>query len=109
MAGLLSIGVSGLHASQAQLQTTGHNITNVDTAGYSRQQVLQKSAGGQYIGPAGFIGSGTTLSDVRRIYSGFIDTQLQSATAMLGVTRAYQVRLHLVNILMVARCKIKTL
>ncbi len=30
MAGLLSIGVSGLHASQAQLQTTGHNITNVE-------------------------------------------------------------------------------
>lgn len=89
MAGLLSIGVSGLHASQAQLQTTGHNITNVDTAGYSRQQVLQKSAGGQYIGPAGFIGSGTTLSDVRRIYSGFIDTQLQSATALHGDTRAY--------------------
>src|SRR5690606_23518530 len=89
MAGLLSIGVSGLHASQAQLQTTGHNITNVDTAGYSRQQVLQKTAGGQYIGPAGFIGSGTTLSDVRRIYSGFIDTQLQSATALHGDTRAY--------------------
>lgn len=89
MAGLLSIGVSGLHASQAQLQTTGHNITNVDTAGYSRQQVLQKSAGGQYIGPAGFIGSGTTLNDVRRIYSGFIDTQLQSATALHGDTKAY--------------------
>lgn len=89
MAGLLSIGVSGLHASQAQLQTTGHNITNVDTAGYSRQQVLQKSAGGQYIGPAGFIGSGTTLSDVRRIYSGFIDTQLQSATALHGDTKSY--------------------
>src|SRR5690554_3340119 len=89
MASLLSIGVSGLHASQAQLQTTGHNITNVDTAGYSRQQVLQKTAGGQYIGPAGFIGSGTTLSDVRRIYSGFIDTQLQSATALHGDTKSY--------------------
>ncbi|HTN32006.1 MAG TPA: flagellar hook-associated protein FlgK [Pseudomonas sp.] len=89
MAGLLSIGVSGLHASQAHLQTTGHNITNADTAGFSRQQAMQKTAGGQYIGPAGFIGSGTTLNDVRRIYSGFIDTQLQSATALNGDTKAY--------------------
>lgn len=100
MAGLLSIGVSGLHASQAQLQTTGHNITNVDTAGYSRQQVLQKSAGGQYIGPAGFIGSGTTLNDVRRIYSGFIDTQLQSATALNADTKSYLDSINQVNALL---------
>src|SRR5690606_10374300 len=98
--GLLSIGVSGLHASQAQLQTTGHNITNVDTAGYSRQQVLQKSAGGQYIGPAGFIGSGTTLNDVRRIYSGFIDTQLQSATALNADTKSYLDSINQVNALL---------
>ena len=89
MAGLLSIGVSGLKASQAQLSTVGHNITNADTDGYSRQQVTQRSAGGQYIGPAGFIGSGTTLQDVRRIYSGFIDTQLQSATSLNADTRSY--------------------
>jgi flagellar hook-associated protein 1 FlgK len=89
MAGLLSIGVSGLAASQAHLNTTGHNITNADTPGFSRQQVTQQTAGGQYIGPAGFIGSGTTLNDVRRMYSGFIDTQLQSATALHGDTKAY--------------------
>src|SRR5690606_17385574 len=89
MAGLLSIGVSGLHASQAQLQTTGHNITNVDTAGYSRQQVLQKSAGGQYIGPAGFIGSGTTMNDEPRVYSGLIDTAVHRSTALQRDTKAY--------------------
>ena len=100
MAGLLSIGVSGLQASQAQLNTVGHNITNADTAGYSRQQVMQKSAGGQYIGPAGFIGSGTTLQDVRRIYSGFIDTQLQSATSLNGDTKAYLESINQVNSLL---------
>ena len=75
MAGLLSIGVSGLQASQAQLNTVGHNITNADTAGYSRQQVTQKTAGGQYIGPAGFIGSGTTLQDVNRLLNQFEATR----------------------------------
>lgn len=100
MAGLLSIGVSGLQASQAQLNTVGHNITNADTAGYSRQQVTQKTAGGQYIGPAGFIGSGTTLQDVRRIYSGFIDTQLQSATALNADTKSYLDSINQVNSLL---------
>ena len=33
---LLSIGLSGLNASQMALSTTGNNITNVDTAGYTR-------------------------------------------------------------------------
>ena len=100
MAGLLSIGVSGLKASQAQLSTVGHNITNADTDGYSRQQVTQRSAGGQYIGPAGFIGSGTTLQDVRRIYSGFIDTQLQSATSLNADTRSYLDSINQVNSLL---------
>ena len=100
MAGLLSIGVSGLTASQAQLNTVGHNITNADTPGFSRQQVVQTSAGGQYIGPAGFIGSGTTLQDVRRMYSGFIDTQLQSATALQGDTQSYLDSINQINSLL---------
>lgn len=100
MAGLLSIGISGLAASQAHLSTVGHNITNADTPGFSRQQVTQQSSGGQYIGPAGFIGSGTTLNDVRRMYSGFIDTQLQSATALNGDTKSYLDSINQINSLL---------
>ena len=40
MAGLIGIGQSGLSAAYAQLQTTGHNIANVNTPGYVRQEVL---------------------------------------------------------------------
>jgi len=36
----LYIGVSGLTTSQASLNTTSHNLTNVDTKGYVRQQVV---------------------------------------------------------------------
>jgi flagellar hook-associated protein 1 FlgK len=40
---LLTIGKSGLYAAQAALSTTGHNITNSNVAGYSRQVVVQES------------------------------------------------------------------
>ena len=38
MADLLSTGVSGLLAFQRALDTTSHNISNVNTDGYSRQR-----------------------------------------------------------------------
>lgn len=39
--GSLYIGASGLQTSQNALNTTAHNLTNVDTVGYTRQQVQQ--------------------------------------------------------------------
>ena len=40
----LSIASSGLRAANAALNTTGNNISNVYTEGYSRQQVTQEAA-----------------------------------------------------------------
>ena len=37
----LYVGASGLNVSQAALNVTSHNLANVDTAGYVRQQVVQ--------------------------------------------------------------------
>ena len=42
--GSLYIGVSGLQTSQNALNTTAHNISNTDTTGYVRQQILQGTA-----------------------------------------------------------------
>ena len=39
--GSLYIGSSGLQTSQNALNTTAHNLSNVDTVGYTRQQVQQ--------------------------------------------------------------------
>ena len=65
MADLLSIGLSGLTANKTALSVTGHNITNVNTPGFSRQDAVQATRNPQFSG-AGYIGSGTTLTDVRR-------------------------------------------
>lgn len=77
--GSLYIGASGLQTSQNALNTTAHNLSNVDTVGYTRQQVqqsdkryviLSKTASAvsyqQY-------GLGTTYSRVKQIRDYFLD------------------------------------
>ncbi|KAE9645447.1 flagellar hook-associated protein FlgK [Pseudomonas sp. PB103] len=85
---LLNIGMSGLSASQSSLMVTGNNIANVDTAGYSRQQTVQNSKSSIQNGNL-WIGTGTTLADVRRVYNSYIDAQLQTTTSLNSDAAAY--------------------
>ena len=81
MAGnLLSIGKSGLFAAQAALTTTGHNITNANVEGYSRQGVVQATATAMESG-VGFIGSGTKVAEIKRYSDDFLNQQVRTATA----------------------------
>lgn len=86
---LLNIGMSGLSASQTALVTTGNNIANVDTAGYSRQQTVQTTKASNQYGNV-FIGSGTTLADVRRVYNSYLEAQLKTTTSLNSDAAAYQ-------------------
>jgi flagellar hook-associated protein 1 FlgK len=88
MSNLINIGMSGLNASQAALATTGNNIANAATSGYSRQSVMTTASALQNIG-VGYIGTGTTLSDVRRIYNSYFDAQLQTSTALSSDSKSY--------------------
>ncbi len=85
---LISIGLSGLNASQTALTVTSNNITNVSTAGYSRESALSVSSAMQNVG-VGFVGTGTTISDVRRIYNSYMDSQLQTTTALSADAATY--------------------
>ncbi|WP_448650202.1 flagellar hook-associated protein FlgK [Pseudomonas fluorescens] len=85
---LLNIGMSGLNAAQGSLSVLSNNIANVNTPGYSRQQTTQNaSANNQYGGV--YIGSGTTLADVRRIYNDFLGAAYQSSTSLNSDATAY--------------------
>ena len=86
---LLNIGMSGLAAGHSSLLTTGNNIANVDTAGYSRQQTVQGSKSSQQYGNV-FIGTGTTLADVRRVYNSYLDAQLRTTTSLNSDAAAFQ-------------------
>ncbi|AMK32196.1 flagellar hook-associated protein FlgK [Pseudomonas mosselii] len=86
---LISIGLSGLNASQTALSITGNNIANAAVSGYSRQQTIQTTGPSHNIG-TGFVGTGTTLSDVRRIYNAYLDNQLQTSTSLNTDAAAFQ-------------------
>lgn len=86
---ILSIGQSALAAAQAGLSTTGHNIANAATPGYSRQTVVQNASTPQNFG-YGFLGQGTEIATVKRIYSDFLGSQVRSTqTAKSGLDSYY--------------------
>jgi len=80
MANLLNIGISGLRVHQTALTVTGHNIANVDTEGYSRQEATISNNTPQFKGGV-WIGSGAYVEDVRRVYDEFLVGQLQKDTS----------------------------
>lgn len=81
MAGMtsLSIATSGLIAAQAGLYVTGHNMSNVDTKGYSRQSVLQQDGMISNIGNGNMqVGLGTDISQIRQIRNVFLDKEYRT-------------------------------
>lgn len=73
--GLFNIGRTALFASQTALQVTSNNIANVNTPGYSRQEVIL-SVGTPVIESGGSVGTGVTISGIRRQYDRFMQVQL---------------------------------
>ena len=80
MSGLMSLGTRAMFANYAALQTTGANIANASTEGYSRQQVDLATAGGQYTG-AGFFGQGVRIETVTRAADAFLTREAAASRA----------------------------
>lgn len=78
MADLTRIGSSALLAFQRALDTTGHNIANVGTDGYSRQRVLMETRPPQTSG-AGSLGNGVQFTGVQRTTDSFVMERLLEA------------------------------
>ncbi|MEX2482286.1 MAG: flagellar hook-associated protein FlgK [Gammaproteobacteria bacterium] len=74
------IGLSGLLAAQQGLATTGHNIANVNTAGYSRQRVTFETRDPQLVG-YGYTGKGVDVQSIKRVANEFLVDQLRTSTA----------------------------
>lgn len=76
--GMFNVAISGLNAAQTGVLTTGHNIANASTPGYSRQMIVQTTRTPQFTG-AGFIGKGTSVETIQRVYNQFLTGQVLSA------------------------------
>lgn len=80
MAGILSTGISALNAFQRQLSTTGHNISNANTEGFSRQRVgfeTRPAFGGGTV----YIGSGVNVASVTRVYDDYLADRARAYTS----------------------------
>lgn len=75
----LSIGTSGLYASQAGLNTTAHNIANTDTEGYTRQVAKQQAGSALRVNNTyGMVGSGVDIGGVEQIRDAYYDAKYRT-------------------------------
>lgn len=84
---LLNIAGQALAAQQQALRTTGHNLSNADTAGFSRQRVEFGSAPPD-VGADFSLGRGVQTSGVRRAVDRFLEDRLLGAHGEAGFSQA---------------------
>jgi flagellar hook-associated protein 1 len=87
----LQTSLRGLLAQQRALDTTGHNIANASTSGYSRQEAVLAAApalaipqGAVQGGAGAHIGGGVDVLAYRRIRDTFLDLQYRAQATRLG-------------------------
>lgn len=87
----METALSGLQAYQAAIDTTGQNISNANTPGYSRQVVnltesdpLDIPAMSNVNGTGGQLGTGVDVSSISRIRDQFLDIQYRAQNATSG-------------------------
>ncbi|MDN3649227.1 flagellar hook-associated protein FlgK [Reinekea marina] len=93
---ILGTAITGLKAHQEALKTTGHNISNANTPGYSRQEVVMSSATPLYRG-FGYVGQGVNVDTVRRIENQFLQGQLNSDTSAFNHLQTYREQIEQVD------------
>ena len=88
MASIYDVGSSALNSMQRAIATTGHNIANVNTEGYSRQEVLLGTRTPEKVGLVE-IGTGVEVSNIRRAHDHFLMTDVQSRSSSNGYFQLY--------------------
>ena len=80
MADLLNLGTSALLSIQQAIATTGQNISNANTEGFSRQRVNFATVPPQFFG-GNYLGNGVSVDSVERFYDQFLTSEVRSRTS----------------------------
>ena len=88
MASIYDVGTSALTSMQRAIATTGHNIANVNTEGYSRQEVSLSTRSPEKVG-AVEIGTGVEVSRIKRAHDQFLVSDVQSRSSSNGYYQLY--------------------
>ncbi|MDH4153955.1 MAG: flagellar hook-associated protein FlgK [Nitrospira sp.] len=83
LSSLFDIARSALTASQRALTVTGHNVANVNTPGYSRQEAVLAEQPPLH-GQPGMVGMGVRATAIRRYTDFFVNKQLTAIEQNLG-------------------------
>ncbi len=79
----LQIGLSGLLANQQGLNVTGHNVSNVNTEGYTRQKIILESNKPLKV-RKGVFGTGVNVVKIARFRDAAIDRDFRAENQLLG-------------------------
>ena len=99
MPSIFDVGSSALNSLQRAISTTGNNIANVNTDGYSRQLVEFSTRNPQYNGGF-YLGAGVEVSSIHRAYDQFLTQDVRARTSTTGYYQLYANTASLVDDLM---------
>ncbi len=99
MSNIFDVGSSALNSLQRAISTTGNNIANANTDGYSRQQVEFTSRAPDRIGGV-TLGTGVEISSIRRAYDQFLTQDVQARTSSSGYYSFYSTTAEQIDNLM---------
>jgi flagellar hook-associated protein FlgK len=83
MSDMLGIASNAIGAYQRALSTVANNISNVNTEGYSRQDVVLKDSAPKKLASM-YVGTGTILQNIKRQYDAFAESNLRNSTSDLA-------------------------
>ena len=83
MSDMLGISSNAIGAYQRALSTVANNISNVNTEGYSRQDVVLKDSAPKKLASM-YVGTGVLLQNIKRQYDAFAESNLRNSTSDLA-------------------------
>lgn len=83
----LDTAISGMHSNQKSLEVTGHNIANLSTRGYTRQQAVLETAQSRRVGNS-WVEMGASIQEIRQIRNTFLDNIYRSEMNGFGYWEA---------------------
>jgi flagellar hook-associated protein FlgK len=83
MSDILGIASGGISAYQRALSTVSNNIANVNTEGYSRQDVVLKDSAPKQLASM-YVGTGVMLTNIKRQFDAFAESNLRNSTSDLA-------------------------
>ena len=96
--GIMSLAGQALMTQQLAISVTSHNIANVNTPGYSRQQLIM-TTNTPLDSSIGLIGNGVSGEAIERIYDRFLSAQISNESQELGRWDAQKDAVELVEII----------